>query len=200
LSGLIDSTDGQTRYTLEGTVNGAGSALAWARQRHHWDIPDTALSGILERYPEPPVFINTVGGLGSPWWRPGLRALWLDRQSEVVPDSGPGLAAVLESIAFMLAENLWLLRAAGQTVERLIVAGGLSRIDGLCQRLADLGRVTVERRQQIEASARGAAWLARGCPANWRTDMGDNFQPRDNAPLEQRRRDFLAGLERALQT
>jgi glycerol kinase len=200
LSGLIDSTDGQTRYTLEGTVNGAGSALDWARERHQWDIPDGALSDILEQCPDPPVFVNTIGGLGSPWWRPGLRAHWLDRQSEIVPRSGPGLAAVLESIAFMLAENLSLLQAAGQTVERLIIAGGLSRIDGLCQRLADLGHVTVERRHQIEASARGAAWLARGCPENWRVDPGDHFQPRDNEPLEQRRRHFLDGIHRILQT
>ena len=67
----IASADGQgVRYMREATVNGAGNALSWAEQ--HWQIDNIAASlpAWLEQVTEPPVFLNTVGGLGTPWRSP----------------------------------------------------------------------------------------------------------------------------------
>ncbi len=198
LTGLIDSVDDEAQYAVEGTVNGAGAALSWARDNYQWVIPDSALDSILERCREPPLFINTVGGLGSPWWRTEPAPHWLDGRKQVIPDAERGLAAILESIAFMLIENLAALRQTGLAVEQLIVGGGLSRIDGICQRLADLGQLTVLRRKEVEATARGAAWLAAGCPGDWRAGPTDQFQPKQNPALHARYRRFVEALEQAI--
>ena len=65
-------------YYLEGTVNGAGAAVEWAAQ--HFDLVDwqSRLPRWLETVTAPPVFLNSIGGLGSPWWRPGPAAGFLD--------------------------------------------------------------------------------------------------------------------------
>lgn len=198
LTGLIDSTTDGARYALEGTVNGAGSALTWARKSYHWDIPDSALDQVLDRCKTPPLFINTVGGLGSPWWQTDTAPHWLDQGTRLVPDAEHGLAAILESIAFMLTANLDTMRKAGCSLEGLVLGGGLSRVDGLCQRIADLGQVMVLRRRQTEATARGAAWLARGCPEDWRAEPADRFRPEQNDRLDRRYRGFVTAIERVL--
>ena len=52
---------------------------------------------------------------------------------------------------------------------RIRVSGGVSRLDGLCRRLASLSGLPVHRRDDPEASARGIAYLAAGRPAHWNT-------------------------------
>jgi glycerol kinase len=81
-------------------------------------------------------------------------------------DDGARLAAVIESIAFLLCINLEALRSAAP-LARLRISGGLARNDYLCRCLAALSRLPVERPALVEATARGVAWLAAGKPAAW---------------------------------
>jgi glycerol kinase len=147
----------------EGTVNGAGSALDWLRERVALDV-DRGLAA-LDALPAfaggLPVFVNGVGGLGAPFWL-------TDFPSEFVGDGDDAarLAAVIESIAFLLCVNLEALRSAAPLV-RLRISGGLARNDYLCRCLAALARLPVERPALVEATARGVAWLAAGKPAAW---------------------------------
>ncbi len=58
------------------------------------------------------------------------------------------------------------------------VSGGVSRLDGLCRRLAALSGLPVHRREDPEASARGIAYLAAGGP-RWNTAAQEEvFAPR----------------------
>ena len=187
LSSIIGSGPDWSEYTIEGTVNGAGAAISWARER--WDIPDVVqnLPKWFEREQNPPVFINTVGGLGSPWWRSGP-------EPTLVGDGTRAqiAVAVAESVLFMLRANLDELRDIGVSVERIRVGGGLSQLDGLCQRLADLTGLPVHRPPEVEATGRGVAWLAAGCPENWPDPgAGDVFAPRANTSLQARYETFL---------
>jgi glycerol kinase len=147
----------------EGTVNGAGSALDWLRERVALDV-DRGLAALDARPPlegELPVFMNGVGGLGAPFWL-------TDFTSEFVGDGDDAarLAAVVESIAFLLCVNLEALRTAAP-LARLRISGGLARNAYLCRCLAALSRLPVERTALVEATARGVAWLAAGKPAAW---------------------------------
>ena len=191
LRSLAMSDERGAEWLLEGTVNGAGSALDWLAQGQgighlHHRLPDW-----LARVTDPPLFLNTVGGLGSPWWcRPGAPAF--------VPDRA-GLAeravAVVESIVFLLQCNLARMRDHAR-IGRLRVSGGLSRLDGLCQRLADLSGRVVERCDDTEASARGVAWLAAGRPGDWQTPTGlPRFDPRPDPALRDRYRRFVDLLQ-----
>jgi glycerol kinase len=146
----------------EGTVNGAGSAIEWLRSRVGLDV-DRALATPPQQGPhDPPLFMNGVGGLGAPFWQS-------DFPIEFVGDGDDAaqLAAVLESVAFLLCVNLELLRRSAP-LQRIRVSGGLSRSDVLCRSLADLSGLPVERYAVAEATARGVAFLAAGRPASWR--------------------------------
>jgi len=147
----------------EGTVNGAGSALDWLRERVALDV-DRGLTALNARSPlegDLPVFMNGVGGLGAPFWL-------TDFPSEFVGegDDAARLAALIESIAFLLCANLEALRSAAP-LARLRISGGLARNDYLCRCLAAVSRLPVERPALVEATARGIAWLAAGKPAAW---------------------------------
>ncbi len=186
LSGLARSTEDWGEYIIEGTVNGAGAAFDWAAIQ--WGLPDIAthLATGFSRQDEPPVFINTIGGLGSPWWQPGPPPALLGngepRQKAV---------AVAESILFMLQANLEAMGEAGLAVSQLQVSGGLSRFDGMCQRLATLTQLPVYRPAETEATCRGIAWLAAGFPRLWpKPGRGRVFKPGVNQALARRYRKF----------
>jgi glycerol kinase len=169
--GLLQSIawqdDERSLGVVEGTVNGAGAALDWLARRH--DIP---LHSILEQAeaclaqaPNAPLFVNGVGGLGAPWWVPDFPT-----QFTAEGDFAAEAAAVLESIVFLLQANIEAIRngsdAALGVAVRIRVSGGLARLDGLCQRLADLSGLPVERPAEVEATAQGTAWLLSGAAAS----------------------------------
>lgn len=186
LNGLVRSGDSGSEYTLEGTVNGAGAALSWAQD--HWRIADVTdhLEEWLKRPGEPPLFINTIGGLGSPWWRAGPAAA-------LVGNGAPWqqIVAVAESILFLVQANLDAIREAGLLLTSLRVSGGLASSDALCQRLADLSGCTVLRPTDTEATARGVAWLAAGRPPDWSDSQpGHTFTARLRPDLTARYRRF----------
>ncbi|MEA3299008.1 MAG: FGGY family carbohydrate kinase [Pseudomonadota bacterium] len=189
LGGIASSGPDAVTYSLEGTVNGAGAALAW--EEEHWGIGPIApqLDDWLARPGAPPIFVNTVGGLGSPWWRAGP-----DARLEGDGEPWQRGVAVAESIVFLLEANLDCLARAGVAPTRLRVSGGLARADGLCQRLADLSGLAVSRPAATEATARGIAWLAAGQPSDWPRPPEDSFTPSANPALGDRYRRFCALL------
>ncbi len=161
LRSVLCSEDTNVRYSLEGTVNGAGSAIDWLNDRTDADA-QRALSTLSEPAgEEPPLFMNGVGGLGAPYWQPGFPTEFLGEGDEISQ-----LRAVVESIAFLLNVNLALMRGAGP-LERIVITGGLASSDYFCRVLADLSRLTVERYDLREATARGTAYLAAGLPEGW---------------------------------
>ncbi|HEX6385235.1 MAG TPA: FGGY family carbohydrate kinase [Anaerolineae bacterium] len=191
LSGLASSDAQAGDYTIEGTVNGAGAALSWAAEQ--WGIGDVQqnLDDWLQRPSVPPIFLNSIGGLGSPFWRPGPKPA-------IVGEGEPWqrMVAVAESILFLLQANLEAMRAAGLTTERIQISGGLARSDALCQRLADLTGTVVYRPMETEATARGAAWLAAGRPSYWpELEPGKQFEPRPDSALADRYQQFRRAIE-----
>jgi glycerol kinase len=142
-------------YSVEGTVNGAGSAIAQFAADS--GISEPQLWQQLEQLPSNaplPLYINGIGGLGSPYWR-------AQQPSHFIGDGSvlERFAAVVESIAFLIAINFELMRGGTAPPTRVIVSGGLSRSDWLCRRLAALLSVPVLRGSQ-EATVLGAAALA----------------------------------------
>jgi glycerol kinase len=192
LTGIARSDADTATWLREGTVNGAGSALTWAAERLGLKDSFRSLPDWLDRIDDPPLFLNAVGGIGSPWWETRLQAGWRDDAGR---DDAARMVAVVESILFLLADNLKPIRQE-RPVQRLRVTGGLSRLDGLCRRLADLTGLPVERIEQPEATARGVAWLCAGQPAHWSAHSAERFEPRDNPALRLRHERFNEMLSR----
>lgn len=199
LTTLAHSDSDKVEYMLEATVNGAGSALQWARQR--WRIADlhAVLPGWLQKTTAPPVFLNTIGGMGSPWWKSGLEPRFLDPQPDCENKPALCVTAIVESIAFMLTHNLETLKNAGQSFAQCAVSGGLSSLDGLCQRLANLTAMPVLRLINQEATALGAARLATATPAA-EPIIERRFTPAADPALKQRYTRFLEGLADLIKT
>ncbi len=167
----------------EGTVNGAGSALDWLRDRVALDV-DRALAALAAHEPvagDVPLFMNGVGGLGAPFWLPHFPCEFVGSGGDAAQ-----LTAVVESIAFLLCVNLASLQRAAP-LTRIRISGGLARNDYLCRCLAALSRLPVERPAMVEATARGVAYLAAGKPESWRAvPVEQTFAPSHAPALETR--------------
>ena len=193
LCGIAYSDADSQKYLLEGTVNGAGAALSWAQEKYPVSSLFDRLPEWLDQITSPPVFINTVGGLGSPWWISAVSAYFLDDNDL---DLAARYVAIIESIVFLIQHNLLAMQQI-TPLRQLKIGGGLSQLDGLCQKIADLSQLSVERIAETEATAQGAAWLAADCPAQWRKhDKNDLFIPADRADLSTRFQLFTDEIHR----
>jgi glycerol kinase len=206
LSTIACSENNTVQYAREATINGAASALMWLEKRHQvnnlWKQLPAWLNEIgLNEIEQPPVFINSVGGLGSPWWNNSIEPKFIAADNSLnKAKTGPAsnelasqAVAVIESIVFMVCINLKIMQSE-QALSRLRVCGGLSQLDGLCQRLADMSALPVERITLPEATARGIAWLAAGKPDGWSSVETEVFKPAKNAALSERYAMFSAAL------
>ncbi|MEA5445840.1 FGGY family carbohydrate kinase [Gammaproteobacteria bacterium AB-CW1] len=154
-----------TPYALEASLHGVGAALDWLSRRLDKAIGPAQIRQSLREPGNAPLFINSVGGLGSPWWQAGPSPDFLSPDGvSVIPDPEPqaALAGVLESICFLIRENLDDMdELAGQS-ERLLLSGGLSRSDEFCALIAAFLNRPVSRLVGGEATATGLWWRLRG--------------------------------------
>ena len=126
--------------------------------------------------------MNGISGLGSPWWIS-------DVDSHFVGDGSveQKIAAVMESVVFLLTVNIKTMQDLGKSSDYLLVTGGLGSVDPLLQRIANLTHMTVQRPEVSEATARGLAFLLAGMPAGWpQPNISATFAPEAAPALEQR--------------
>lgn len=169
-------------YLAEGTVNGAAAALDGLATRE--GSTAAALLAAVEAGAggaDPPLFLNGVAGLGSPFWVS-------DFPSRFVGEGTPAARAlaVIESIVFLLRVNLDELRALGPPLERLVLTGGLAASATFCRRLADLAGLPVWRSAETEATARGLARLVAGPAVHWEAGAGETWHPRPDPAFTRR--------------
>ncbi len=165
----------------EGTVNGAAAALDWLNERIGIDTHRTARA--LKRanaVANPPIFINGIGGVGSPFWRSDVAPQFKGEGSESAQ-----VQAVVESIAFLICRNLELMKDA--STARVLASGGLSSSDYLCECIASSSDLPVERASLREATALGLAFLIADQPQAWNTPTNfERFTPEPDAALAAR--------------
>jgi glycerol kinase len=158
-----------TAYALEGSIFVAGAALKWLRDGCAV-LGDVAESDSLAaRLPDShgvymvPAFV----GLGAPHWDPDARGaifgLTLDASA------GHLARAALEAVAYQTLDLVRAMRSDGATPPAALrVDGGMAANGWLCQFLADILQLPVERPQTIETTALGAAFLAGLATGVWR--------------------------------
>ncbi len=169
-------------YVIEGTVNGAGSALEWAAQQLGVTEVERQLAGWWKTETAPPLFLNGVSGLGAPFWVPDFESRWIGAGTPAAR-----VVAVAESILFLIQRNLEEMKKSFSQFEQIFVSGGLSMNDVLCEKLANLAGLPVYRPVEHEATARGLAWQVSGCPADWpEQELGRWFRPAEDSALRER--------------
>ncbi len=182
LTGIAYSDQHEKLYTLEGSVNGAATALEWFKQHYHIEQIEKKLPRWLAESDTPPLFINGISGLGSPWWRSNIESHFIGAGT-----TAEKCVAVIESIVFMIHSNLQEMAKSTTPPKTLFVSGGMANIDGLCQRLADLTTTELRRPTECEATARGVAYLIAQHPTHWIIDStATAFIPTPNRGLNAR--------------
>ena len=167
LISLADSNENSAAYFLEGTINGAGSAIKWAAKYLGLESVEESLDAWAEEVEQPPLFFNSVGGIGSPIWNSNPSAevsnRWFDQSLQPVPienlQASEAMVGVLESIVFLVAMNIDAMSEFGVEPKTLRLSGGVTASGSLCQKLADLTRCRIDRPDESESTLLGVARL-----------------------------------------
>lgn len=203
LSSVVMQTAEHTTYTLEGTINGASSALQWASNTLGLSNIEPSMENWLTQHithastrsTAPLLFLNGVSGLGAPYWIADFHSQFIG-----AGEAWEKMVAVVESIVFLLHTNLCEMESACPAPRTIVISGGLATLNGLCQRLADLCGLPVYRPAECEATARGTAFLLAGSETmsdHWSLHNSEHspeympdtiFTPAPNPALQERYR------------
>jgi glycerol kinase len=183
LRSISYSDQQQVLAVQEGTVNGAGSALDWLNERVGIATHRAALALTRASAGQtPPLFVNGVGGVGSPYWQE-IPSRFIGEGSEALQ-----VQAVVESVAFLVCRNIERMLVEGG-VARVLASGGLSSSDYLCECVASLSGLTVRRASLQEATALGLTFLIAGQPESWNPPIRfEEFAPEPEEKLSARYR------------
>lgn len=197
---------GEPVYALEASIFVAGAAVQWLRDGLGI-VAQAAETEALARSlasNEGVYFVPALVGLGAPWWEPNARGtiVGLTRGT-----TRAHLArAALEAMAYSTADVIdAMVRASGGAArfERLRVDGGATANAWLMQFQSDVLRVPVERPDNVETTALGAAGLAgihagvwESCEQFMAAQRFHVFHPDDASNIDP----LLAGWRRAVGT
>jgi glycerol kinase len=188
---LPENPNDKHYYAWEATVNGAASAIPYIQQQTDLLIIPQDIEQALVLSPRGDCyFLNAVGGLSAPYWRTDLEpqfSLGLSPQEKIL--------AWIESVIFQIVVNVQLMNSHGGA-DKIIISGGFSKADAVCQKIADLTNANVHRSDNADATVQGAACMAAGLPQSWQPNAADEiFTPQANPALLTR----FATWQRAMQ-
>ncbi|WP_294190179.1 glycerol kinase GlpK [uncultured Sphingomonas sp.] len=153
--------NGRTTYALEGSIFVAGAAIKWLRDGIGVITHASQTDDLATQVPDShgvymvPAFV----GLGAPHWDPDARAAIFGL---TLGATQAHLArAALEAVGYQTMDLVEAMMADGSARPATMrVDGGMAANDWLCGFLADLLEVPVERPDDLETTARGAAFHA----------------------------------------
>ena len=180
----------QNQYVLEGTVNGAGSALEWLDKQYPDEHLFSSLPDWLNQVETPPLFLNGISGLAAPFWIADFQSSFNKKAS-----LEEKAVAIIESIVFLLKANLDEMCKLSSPPEKIQISGGLAALEGLNQRIADISGLPVYRPTDCEATARGTAYLLADQPQHWpEQNEGRRYNPEDNPALLERYKKWTTAM------
>jgi glycerol kinase len=204
LSTLAYRLNGKTTYAQEGAIFVAGAAIKWLRDGLHLITHASDTNDMATKLPDSHGVYMVPGfvGLGAPHWNPDARGLICgltlgSTEAHIV-------RAALESVVYQTRDLVEAMRQDGAgRASAIRIDGGMAANDWFCQFLANMLGVTVERPDDLESTARGAAFLAGLGAEIWddtgaiarKWNVGTRFEPRIDDEL---RRTLVAGWEDAL--
>jgi glycerol kinase len=197
--------EGKVDYALEGSIFVAGSVVQWLRDgiRLIDASSDSEAYANRAKTNDGVYLVPAFVGLGAPYWRSDVRGAMFGltrgtRKEHIV-------RAALESMAYQTRDVLDAMQKdSAIELKTLRVDGGAIANNFLAQFQADVLGVPVERAQQAEATALGAAYLAGLAVGFWSSReeiarhwvLGQDFQPAIDAAASQK---LYADWRRAVQ-
>lgn len=154
------SLNGETTYALEGSIFTAGANIQWLRDGIGV-INDAKESQALAEslnYDHGVFLVPGFAGLGAPHWDPDARASLYGMTRDT--SQAHFARAALEAVCFQTYDLQQAMESDGIASSKVLVDGGMVANDWLCQFLSDILQVEIERPQNMETTAIGAAYLA----------------------------------------
>ena len=156
--------DGSACYALEGAVFISGAAVQWIRDGLGLIEEAQEIEALASSVEDSGgvTFVPAFAGLGAPYWDSGARGALLG----LTRGAGPGhiARATLEAMAHQDRELIELfdtgLGEGEDSIAQVRMDGGGAHNDVLMQIHADFFGRPVVRAADVDATARGAAWLA----------------------------------------
>jgi glycerol kinase len=152
---------GKTTYALEGSIFVAGAAVKWLRDGLGVIADAAETHGMATQVPDSHgvIMVPAFVGLGAPHWDPEARGaifgLTLDATAAHLA------RAALEAVAYQTLDLMEAMtKDFDSPVHSVRIDGGMTANPWLGQFLADVLQVPVERPQNLETTALGAAFLA----------------------------------------
>ncbi|KRN31707.1 glycerol kinase GlpK [Weissella halotolerans] len=163
LTTIAYALDGHLTYALEGSVFIAGAAIQWLKDglgliQNAKETANLAEKSRLE-HPEAIYLVPAFTGLGAPYWDQDARGAMFGltrgtNRADIV-------RATVEALAYQTSDVLTAMESdTGMAVKTIMIDGGAAANTYLQQFQADLIQRPVQRPQNLETTALGAAFLA----------------------------------------
>ncbi|MCO6542062.1 MAG: glycerol kinase GlpK [Lactobacillus sp.] len=194
----------QIYYALEGSIYVAGSALQWLRDSLKLiaSAPESYQAALDSTNNDEVYLVPAFTGLGAPYWDAEARGAIFGLTRGTTRNDL--IKATLQAIAYQSRDVLDTMQAdTGTTIPLLKVDGGAANNDYLLQFQADISNTPVQRANDLETTALGAAFLAGLAVGYWKDiaeikedyTEGKVFKPQ---MAEQRRQQLYAGWQQAV--
>jgi glycerol kinase len=151
---------GKTAYALEGSIFVAGAAIKWLRDGLGVIADAAQTDSLATRVSDSHgvIMVPAFVGLGAPHWNPDARGAIFGLTLDA---TGAHLArAALEAVAYQTLDLMDAMAGDGARPSAMRIDGGMAANEWLCQFLADILQLPVERPRNLETTALGAAFLA----------------------------------------
>jgi glycerol kinase len=157
---IASRINGKTNYALEGSVLNAGTAIQYIRDELGLIKSASETEALASSIPDNGgvYFVPAFTGLGAPHWRAEARGIIIGLGRKT--GRAHIVRAALEASAYQTLDLLEALKKDGVNIEILRIDGGMVNNEFFCQFLADICNVTVEKPQDLEMTAMGAARIA----------------------------------------
>jgi glycerol kinase len=161
LTTIAAQIGGHTTYAIEGAIFNAGSAVQFLRDNlgliDHAADSEVAATQVDDNGGV--YFIPALTGLGAPHWQPSATGMITGLTRGV--NKNHIIRATLEAQAYQTYDLLdAMMTDSAQEIDVLRLDGGMVENDFVCQFLADILNIPVDRPNNLETTALGAARLA----------------------------------------
>lgn len=161
LTTIAYGVDGKVNYALEGSIYVAGSAIQWLRDgmRLIESAPDSERAAVESTSNNEIYVVPAFTGLGAPYWDSTVRGAVFGITRGTSREDF--IKATLQSLAYQSRDVIDTMKSdSGIEIPKLKVDGGASNNDFLMQFQADLLDTEIDRADDLETTALGAAFLA----------------------------------------
>jgi len=152
--------NGETAYALEGSIFTAGANIQWLRDGIGVISEAKESQALAESldYDHGVYLVPGFAGLGAPHWDPDARASLYGMTRDT--SQAHFARAALEAVCYQTYDLQQAMASDGICSSKVLVDGGMVANDWLCQFLSDILQVDIERPENMETTAIGAAYLA----------------------------------------